>query len=53
MLTLAILLFFILGSTYLSCRRELKSVPAALIRPRAAQNGKRVFLEHITPSGGG
>ena len=48
-LTLAISLFFILGSTFISCRKELMSVPAALIRPRAVKSGKRVFLEHITP----
>ena len=48
-LTLAISLFFILGSTFISCRKELMSVPAALIRPRAAKSGKRVILEHITP----
>lgn len=48
-LTLAISLFFILGSTYLSCRKELSDVPAALIRPRAAKKGKRIILEHITP----
>ena len=47
-LTLAISLFFILGSTYLSCRKELSDVPAALIRPRAAKTGKRIILEHIT-----
>ena len=49
LLTLAISLFFILGSTFISCRKELMSVPAALIRPRAAKSGKRVILEHITP----
>ena len=48
-LTLAISLFFILGSTYLSCIKELSDVPAALIRPRAAKKGKRIILEHITP----
>ena len=48
-LTLAISLFFIVGSTYISCRKELLSVPAALIRPRAVKSGKRVFLERITP----
>lgn len=48
-LTLGISLLFILGSTYLSCRKELTSVPAALIRPRAAKSGKRVLLERITP----
>lgn len=48
-LTLAVSLFFILGSTYLSCKKELSDVPAALIRPRAAKKGKRIILEHITP----
>lgn len=45
--TLAVSLAGILGSTYVSCRRELVSVPATLIRPRAAKNGKRIFLERI------
>lgn len=48
-ITLAVSLFGILGSTYLSCRKELVSVPANLIRPRAAKNGKRVLLERIAP----
>lgn len=47
--TLAISLIFILGSTFISCRNELTSVPASLIRPRAAKSGKRVALEYITP----
>lgn len=48
-ITLAVSLAGILGSTYLSCRKELVSVPASLIRPRAAKNGKRVLLERIAP----
>ncbi|MDD6268454.1 MAG: FtsX-like permease family protein [Oscillospiraceae bacterium] len=48
-ITLAISLLFILGSTFISCRNELTCVPASLIRPRAAKSGKRVALEHITP----
>lgn len=48
-LTFVISAFFILGSTYISCRKELTDVPAALIRPRAAKNGKRILLEHFTP----
>lgn len=48
-ITLAVSLLGILGSAFLSCRKELGSVPAKLIRPRAAKNGKRIFLEHITP----
>lgn len=47
-LTLAVSLAGILGSAFLSCRKELGSVPAKLIRPRAAKNGKRILLERIT-----
>ena len=49
LLTLAISLISILVTTFLSCRRELTEVPANLIRPRAAKNGKRVLLEHVKP----
>lgn len=49
LLTLAVALACILGSTFLSCRKELISVPAKLIRPRISKNGKRILLEHITP----
>lgn len=49
LLTLAISLISILVTTYLSCHRELTEVPANLIRPRAAKNGKRVLLEHVKP----
>ena len=48
-ITLAVSLIGILGSTWLSCKKELFSVPASLIRPRAAKNGKRILLERITP----
>ncbi len=47
--TLLVSLIGILGSSYLSCKKELFSVPAKLIRPRTAKNGKRVLLERITP----
>ncbi|MBQ7381139.1 MAG: FtsX-like permease family protein, partial [Clostridia bacterium] len=49
LLTLAISLISILGSTYFSCHKELVSVPATLIRPRAGKVGKRVILEYIKP----
>lgn len=49
LLTLAVSMIGILGSTWLSCRRELQSRPALLLRPRTAKRGKRVFLERITP----
>ena len=35
--------------TYLVCRRELREVPAELIRPKAPKKGRRILLERITP----
>lgn len=46
-ITLILYLIGILGSTYFSCRKELTSVPANLIRPRATKNGKRILLERV------
>ena len=34
-------------ATILACRKELESVPAVLMRPKAPKAGKRVFLENI------
>lgn len=39
----------IVGATILSCRVELKHMPATLIRPKAPRSGSRVLLEYITP----
>lgn len=36
-----------MGAAYASCRYELYSVPASLIRPKAPKSGKRIFLENI------
>lgn len=47
--TLAAALIGILGSAWLSCRKELLCVPAVLIRPKGAKSGRRIFLERITP----
>lgn len=47
LLTLSVSLVGILGSTWISCRKELGSEPAKLIRPRAAKAGKRIFLERM------
>lgn len=33
--------------TYLSCRKELRSFPAMLLRPKAPKMGKKVLLERI------
>lgn len=48
-ITLAVSLISILGSTFISCYKELISVPATLIRPRAVKDGKRVLVERIKP----
>lgn len=47
-LSLAAALLCSMGAAYFSCRHELYSVPANLIRPKAPKNGKRIFLERIT-----
>lgn len=36
------------GTTWLSCRMELKEVAAQLMRPKSPKAGKRVFLEYFT-----
>lgn len=36
-------------ASYLACRKELKAVPAVLMRPKPPKAGKRVFLERVTP----
>ena len=35
------------GATWWSCKSELTRVAAQLIRPKAPQSGKRIFLEYI------
>ena len=45
-------IFIAMGTTILAasfaCRKELKDVPAVLMRPKPPKAGKRVFLERIT-----
>ncbi|MCM1539855.1 MAG: FtsX-like permease family protein [Blautia sp.] len=36
------------GTTWLSCRMELKEVAAQLMRPKSPKAGKRVFLEYVS-----
>ena len=36
-----------MGTTWVSCRHELKEVAAGLMRPKSPKAGKRVFLERI------
>ena len=47
-LSLTAALLCSMGAAYFSCRHELYSAPANLIRPKAPKNGKRIFLERIT-----
>lgn len=47
LLSLAAALLCSMGTAYFSCRYELYSVPANLIRPKAPKSGKRIFLEKI------
>lgn len=48
-LTLAVTALAMIVSVYASCRSELISSPAVLIRPKSAKPGRRIFLERITP----
>lgn len=45
--TLVVALISILGSAFLSCRKELSSQPAGLLRPRTIKKGKRILLERL------
>lgn len=47
-LSLAAALICSMGAAYFSCRYELYSVPANLIRPKAPKSGKRIFLEKVS-----
>jgi len=44
----ALYLVCALGATWLVCRRELRDVPAELIRPKSPPAGKRILLERVT-----
>lgn len=48
LLSIAAALLCSVGAAYFSCRHELQSVPANLIRPKAPKSGKRIFLEKVT-----
>ena len=48
LISLAVALLCSMGTTWLTCRYELSSVAAELIRPRAPKNGKRILLERAT-----
>ncbi len=46
-LSLAVTLICSAGVTLMTCRAELRLMPAELMRPKAPKEGKRVFLERI------
>ena len=47
-ISMAAALLCSMGATYFTCRTELASTPADLIRPKAPKGGNRVFLEYIS-----
>ncbi|MBO4323986.1 MAG: ABC transporter permease [Lachnospiraceae bacterium] len=47
-ITLTVSILCSVGVTLWGIARELRAVPAELIRPRAPKNGKRIFFERIT-----
>ncbi len=46
-ISLAVALLCSMGTTMITCRYELMSVAAQLMRPKAPKNGKRIILEYI------
>lgn len=46
--SLAVALLCSVGVTWLTCRYELMSTAANLIRPKSPKSGRRVWLEHIS-----
>lgn len=47
LISLAVSLLCSVGTTWFSCRVELKEMAAQLMRPKAPKAGKRVFLEYV------
>ncbi len=47
-ITIATAIICIVGATLFSCLSDTKEVPAELIRPKAPDPGKRIFLEKIS-----
>lgn len=45
--SLAVALLCSVGATWLTCRYELMSTAANLIRPKSPKSGRRIWLEHI------
>lgn len=47
-ISLAVALLCSVGTTWISCKKDLRMKSAELLRPRAPKDGKRIFLEKIT-----
>ena len=47
LISLTVAVLCSVGTTWLSCHKELREVAADLMRPKAPKAGKRVFLEHV------
>ena len=45
--SLVIAMFCTAGATVLCCRRALREMPAAILRPKTPKNGKRILLERF------
>ncbi len=46
-ISLFVALFCSVGTTWFSCKNELREVAAGLMRPKSPKAGKRVFLEYV------
>ena len=46
-ISIAVAILCSMGTTWLSCRNELKECAAGLMRPKSPKAGKRVFLEYV------
>lgn len=46
-ITISVAILAIMGATLFSCLSDTKEAPAELIRPKAPDPGKRIWLEHI------
>lgn len=47
LISLAVAVLCSVGTTWISCKKDLKMMAAGLMRPKAPKTGKRIFLERI------
>ncbi len=47
-LVISITIIIMVSVTTLACMKELKEVPAALLRPKPPKTGKKIFIENFT-----